>query len=169
MMATGKASDYLSVQGEKTLQKSHVSLDLAKKEAQSTLAPLLQRMKRSRLIKNTDKVVRRLSQLTLNHPYKMRLAFERGDYEEVVLLYQQLQGNHQGTVYPSLLYLSLIPLSYTSLLYLSLIPLSYTSLLYLSLIPLSYTSLLYLLYLLYLSSPLQSPPTTRKASSTRNH
>ena len=79
--------------GEETLRKSHISLDLAKKEAISTLSPLLQRMKRSRLIKNTQKVVKRMSQSTLNHSYRIRLALERGDYEDVVSLYQQLQSS----------------------------------------------------------------------------
>ena len=77
--------------GEEKLQKAKRTLDTAKIEAQSTLAPILERMKNSRKIRNAEKVLKRMSHL-LEYPYKMRQALNRGDLSEVVSLYQRIQA-----------------------------------------------------------------------------
>eukprot|EP01034_Spumella_vulgaris_P022488 gene22488-28616_t len=77
--------------GMEKLKKAQTTLDLAKLEAQSTLAPILERMKQSRRVKNAEKVLRRMSAI-LEHPQKMRMALDRGDLQEVVLIYQRVQA-----------------------------------------------------------------------------
>jgi hypothetical protein len=77
--------------GEEKLRKAQLTLDDAKAEAQSTLAPILERMKNSRKIKNAEKVLKRMAHL-LEFPYKMRVALDRGDLSDVVAIYQRIQS-----------------------------------------------------------------------------
>eukprot|EP01038_Epipyxis_sp_PR26KG_P007822 gene7822-10624_t len=76
--------------GEQKLRRAHLTLDLAKKEAKNTLAPILERMKQSRKVKSAEKVLKRMSSL-LEYPYKMRLALDKGDYTEVISIYQRVK------------------------------------------------------------------------------
>jgi hypothetical protein len=71
--------------GETKLIRAEKSLDNAKTEAQSTLAPILERMRRGRRIRSTEQVLKRLS-ATLEYPHKMSVALENNDYDEVPLL-----------------------------------------------------------------------------------
>lgn len=86
-----RASASPADKGMEKLAKAQATLDLAKLEAQSTLAPILERMKQSRRVRSAEKVLRRMSAI-LEHPHKMRLALERGDLQEVVLIYQRVQA-----------------------------------------------------------------------------
>ncbi len=77
--------------GMEKLRRAQTTLDFAKVEAQSTLAPILERMKQSRRVRSAEKVLRRMAAV-LEHPHKMRLALDRGDLQEVVLIYQRVQA-----------------------------------------------------------------------------
>lgn len=77
--------------GMERLKKSKITLDAAKVEAQRTLAPILERMKQSRRIKSAEKVLRRMSAI-LEYPIRMRMALDRGEYEEVVSINQRVQS-----------------------------------------------------------------------------
>lgn len=81
--------------GEEKLKRAKRTLDQAKIEAQNTLAPILERMKHSRKIKNAEKVLKRMSHL-LEYPYKMRQALNRGDLSEVVAFYHRVQTTAPG-------------------------------------------------------------------------
>ena len=73
--------------GELKLKQAQTSLDSAKSEANSTLAPILSRMKRSRMIKSTEIVVKRLAS-TLEEPHKLNLCLQNGDMEQCVEIYK---------------------------------------------------------------------------------
>lgn len=78
-------------QGLKKLHAAQETLEIAKVEAKSTLAPILERMKQSREIRSAEKVLRGMSTL-LEYPHGMRRALEKGDLSEVVALYQRVQS-----------------------------------------------------------------------------
>jgi len=77
--------------GEIKLGRALESLAAAKREAQGTLAPIIDRMRRSKKIKSADKFLRRLTS-TLEHPHKMRICIEKGDYEEAMAIYKRVQA-----------------------------------------------------------------------------
>lgn len=82
----GSISDRPDDPGEARLRRAQASLDKAKQEATMTLAPILDRMKRSRKIKNADAFLRRLTH-TLDLPHKMRVGLEEGNWEDVCVIY----------------------------------------------------------------------------------
>jgi len=88
---TGKALSVKGDTGEQMLSRAKVSLESAKGEATDTLRPILDRMRRMRKLKTADQVLRRLTP-TLEHPHKMRLALNRGDFDEVISIYQRVQA-----------------------------------------------------------------------------
>jgi len=77
--------------GEHMLARAKIALEGAKNEATDTLRPILDRMRKMRKFKTADQVLRRLTP-TLEHPHKMRLALNRGDFDEVVSIYQKVQA-----------------------------------------------------------------------------
>lgn len=80
-----------SESGEAKLTRGSRSLDIAKREAQKTLAPILDRMRKSRKIRSADKVLSRLSS-TLEYPHRMQRALDKEDYNEVINIYQRIQA-----------------------------------------------------------------------------
>jgi hypothetical protein len=82
--------------GETRLLRAQISLDKAKVEAQRTLAPILDRMKKAKQIKSADQVLRRLA-TTLEYPNKMKQSLADGDYEEVISIYQRVSSIPAGT------------------------------------------------------------------------
>lgn len=78
-------------QGMQKLSTAQVTLEMAKVEAKSTLAPILERMKQSREIRSAEKVLKSMAAL-LEYPHSMRLALDKGDLQEVVALYQRVQA-----------------------------------------------------------------------------
>lgn len=90
--------------GMEQLKKAHITLDLAKVEAKKTLAPILERMKHGREIRSAEKVLRGMS-ATLEYPFMMKRALERGDLKEVVGLYQRVlsvPGNSSLKIVPKI-------------------------------------------------------------------
>jgi hypothetical protein len=84
------------------LKKAHLTLDVAKVEAKKTLAPILERMKHGREIRSAEKVLKGMS-TTLEFPFMMKRALDRGDFKEVVALYQRVQsipGNSSLKIVP---------------------------------------------------------------------
>lgn len=77
--------------GMDKLKKAQKTLDIAKSEAKSTLAPILERMKHSREIKSAEKVLKGMSSL-LDHPHGMKKAMERNELKEVVSIYQRVKN-----------------------------------------------------------------------------
>jgi hypothetical protein len=77
--------------GEAKLMRAEKSLDKAKSEAQSTLAPILERMRKGRRIRSTEQVLKRLA-ATLEYPHKMQLALENNDYDEVINIYTRVSS-----------------------------------------------------------------------------
>jgi hypothetical protein len=75
--------------GEQSLVRGRQSLEIAKREAQKTLAPILDRMRRSKKVRSAEKVLRRLSTI-LEYPYRMQKALDREDYIEVINIYQRI-------------------------------------------------------------------------------
>jgi hypothetical protein len=75
--------------GEMRLKRAHLSLEKAKSEAQSTLAPILDRMKKTRKIRNADQVLKSLAS-TLEYPHQMRIALDKGKLEDVTVLYSRV-------------------------------------------------------------------------------
>lgn len=75
--------------GDTKLTRAKKNLDVAKTEAQETLAPILDRMRRSRRLKGAEKFLRRLAS-TLEYPQRMRRASEKGDFNEVLALHQRI-------------------------------------------------------------------------------
>ena len=75
--------------GESKLRHATSSLDSAKAEANQTLAPILDRLKKTREIKNAENVVKRLA-AGLEHPHKLRLALTAEDYHTCVLIYARV-------------------------------------------------------------------------------
>ena len=75
--------------GELKLKQAQASLDAAKSEAQSTLAPILDRMKRSRMMRSTEQVIKRLSN-ALEYPHTMRSCLQRGELEECCAIYARV-------------------------------------------------------------------------------
>ena len=82
--------------GETRLIRAQISLNKAKVEAQKTLAPILDRMKKNKQIKSADQVLRRLA-TTLEYPNKMKQSLADCDYEEVVSIYQRVLSIPAGT------------------------------------------------------------------------
>jgi len=68
--------------GLERLKNSKSILDGAKIEAQRTLAPILENMRRSRRIKSAEQVLKKMTGI-LEYPIRMRQALERGDLDEV--------------------------------------------------------------------------------------
>ena len=85
----GSISDRPDDPGEARLRRAQASLDKAKEEATMTLAPILDRMKRSRKIKNADTFLRRLTH-TLDLPHKMRVGLDEGNWEDVCVIYSRV-------------------------------------------------------------------------------
>ena len=77
--------------GEQMLSRAKVALETAKGEAADTLKPILDRMRKMRKLKTADQVLRRLTPM-LENPHKMRLALNRGDYDEVIAIYLKVQS-----------------------------------------------------------------------------
>jgi len=77
--------------GMDKLKKAQSTLGIAKAEAKSTLAPILERMKHSREIKSAEKVLKGMSSL-LDHPHCMKIALERNELKEVVSIYQRVKA-----------------------------------------------------------------------------
>jgi hypothetical protein len=75
--------------GEMKLSQAQASLDAAKAQAQRTLAPILDRMKRSRMIRSTEQVIKRLSS-ALEYPHAMRVSLQKGDMEECCAIYSRV-------------------------------------------------------------------------------
>ena len=78
--------------GDAKLKRAQESLDKAKIEAQNTLAPILDRMKKSKKLKNAEEVLKRWSS-TLEQPHKMRVALEKEDYDVVLSLFRRVQSS----------------------------------------------------------------------------
>lgn len=76
--------------GEKMASQAVLKLEVAKKKALDTLAPILTRMKRSRQIKATDSILKRFAS-ALNFPHLMQVAFDKKDYEEVIRLNSRIK------------------------------------------------------------------------------
>ena len=68
--------------GLERLKNSKATLDGAKIEAQRTLAPILDNMRRSRRIKSAELVLKKMTGI-LEYPIRMRQSLERGDLDEV--------------------------------------------------------------------------------------
>ena len=68
------------------LLRTQAILTTARQEALNTLAPLLQRHKRSRELRKAEIELRNISTI-VEVPQKMQRAFEAGNYEEVVAIY----------------------------------------------------------------------------------
>lgn len=77
--------------GEHMLARAKIALESAKDEATDTLKPILDRMRSMRKLKTADQVLRRLTP-TLENPHKMRQALARGDFQEVLAIYQKVQS-----------------------------------------------------------------------------
>jgi hypothetical protein len=78
-------------QGLARLKSAQERLEIARVEARSTLAPILERMKKGRDIRSAEKVLRSMSAL-LEYPHSMRLALDKGNLKDVVALYQRVQA-----------------------------------------------------------------------------
>ena len=87
--ASAKTSVTGAQRGELKLKQAQISLDAAKEEANSTLAPILERMKRSRMMRSAEQVIKRLS-ATLEHPHDMRTCLQRGEMEEACAIYAKV-------------------------------------------------------------------------------
>lgn len=73
------------IDGEKMASQAVLKLEVAKKKALDTLAPILNSMKRSRQIKATDSILKRFAS-ALDFPHLMQLALDKKDFEEVTRL-----------------------------------------------------------------------------------
>lgn len=93
--ATGSAKPQI-VKGMEELRRAQGTLELAKVEAKNTLAPILERMKKTREVKSAEKVLKGMSTL-LDYPRSMKSAFERGELKDVVALYQRVIGIPETT------------------------------------------------------------------------
>ena len=82
--------------GELKLKEAQISLDAAKGEAQSTLAPILERMKRSRMMRSAEAAIKRLS-ATLEFPHAMRNCLQKGELEECCALYAKVLSINAST------------------------------------------------------------------------
>ena len=71
------------------LETSKTYLHQAQSLSHSTLGPILARMELSRRIKGADQILRRIA-ATLEFPMKMRRALDRGDFEDVIAIYQKV-------------------------------------------------------------------------------
>ena len=75
--------------GLERLKNSKATLDGAKIEAQRTLAPILDNMRKSRRIKSAELVLKKMTGI-LEYPIRMRQSLERGDLDEVRYLHAYL-------------------------------------------------------------------------------
>jgi len=95
-MSPGAAQTTGTQRGELKLKQAQTSLDAAKGEANSTLAPILERMKRSRMMRSAEQVIKRLS-TTLEHPHAMRMCLQHGELEEVCAIYAKVLSINTST------------------------------------------------------------------------
>jgi hypothetical protein len=77
--------------GEKMASQAVLKLEVAKKKALDTLAPILNSMKRSRQIKATESILKRFAN-ALDFPHLMQVALEKKDYEEVIRLNARIKA-----------------------------------------------------------------------------
>jgi hypothetical protein len=84
----GRASTFVD-KGMEKLNQAQDTLDVAKKEAKSTLAPILERMKHSREIKIAEKVLRGMSTL-LEYPHQMKKFIEKNEFSDAITIYKRI-------------------------------------------------------------------------------
>ena len=79
------------ISGEDTLMQALTGVLTAQRGARNILAPILQRMSLSRKIRHAEQSMRALAG-TLEYPHRMKEAFDRGDFEEVLLVYSKVRA-----------------------------------------------------------------------------
>ena len=80
---------------EAKLLSARRNLDKAHERSKNVLAPILERMDKSRRLRKAQQVMYRLAP-TLEHPHKMQQALRRGDYEEVLVIFDRLRTQASG-------------------------------------------------------------------------